>query len=304
MVLAASLFGTLGFLSRTVVGLGMGAVDFVAWRAGLAMLVLIVLGLVLGPRGAVGRLRQASRRRQLALLVTGLLGALLNIAIFIAFQRTAIALVLICLYTFPAMVTLAAVPLYGDRLERRRVIALVVSSAGLVLVLLAPAFDSAGGLLIDPLGVALALFAAACQAAFVLITGRGFAPLNSRDVATFLLAAALVVSSIVLLASGQLDWVSAPLAEPRLWPWLLAAGILGGTIPTVAWVAGIGIVGPARAAILMTFEPVVGVTLAALLLGERPVPLQLVGGAAVLAAAVLLQTTPSRGPVGPEAQIA
>lgn len=301
--MAASLFGTLGFLSRTVAELGMGAVEFVAWRAGLATLVLIVLGLLLGPRGAVGRLRQASRRRQLALLVTGLLGALLNIAIFIAFQRTAIALVLICLYTFPAMVTLAAVPLYGDRLERRRVIALLVSSAGLVLVLLAPAFDSAGGLLIDPLGVALALFAAACQAAFVLIAGRGFEPLNSRDVATFLLAGALVVSSIVLLASGQFDWVSAPLVEPRLWPSLLAAGIFGGAIATVAWVAGIGVVGPARAAILMTVEPVVGVTLAALLLGERPVPLQLVGGAAVLAAAVLLQTTPGRAPVGPEAQI-
>jgi len=39
----------------------------------------------------------------------------------------------------------------------------------------------------------------------------------------------------------------------------------------------------------MMIEPVLGVTLAAVLLAERPVPLQFLGGAAVLVAGVILQ---------------
>jgi drug/metabolite transporter (DMT)-like permease len=57
-----------------------------------------------------------------------------------------------------------------------------------------------------------------------------------------------------------------------------------------------GIIGPSRTAILMTLEPLVGVAIAGLWLGEEPLPLQLVGGAAVLAAAVVLQAGPRRGP--------
>jgi drug/metabolite transporter (DMT)-like permease len=49
----------------------------------------------------------------------------------------------------------------------------------------------------------------------------------------------------------------------------------------------------------MTIEPLVGVTLAALLLGEQPGVMQLVGGGAVLAAAAVLQIAP-RSPVPPE----
>jgi drug/metabolite transporter (DMT)-like permease len=58
-----------------------------------------------------------------------------------------------------------------------------------------------------------------------------------------------------------------------------------------------------RTGILMLFEPVVGVALAAALLDERILPIQAVGGLAILLAAVLLQRsgapltpTPRPGP--------
>jgi drug/metabolite transporter (DMT)-like permease len=46
----------------------------------------------------------------------------------------------------------------------------------------------------------------------------------------------------------------------------------------------------------MLFEPLTGALLAALLLAERPAPVQLVGGLAVLVGAVLVQFTPGRKP--------
>jgi drug/metabolite transporter (DMT)-like permease len=75
------------------------------------------------------------------------------------------------------------------------------------------------------------------------------------------------------------------------WPVLLA-GTIGAGIPTVTFIVGIRLTGAPRGAILATLEPVVGVTLAALLLGEHPGVLQLVGGALIIAAAVLLQLGP------------
>jgi drug/metabolite transporter (DMT)-like permease len=56
-----------------------------------------------------------------------------------------------------------------------------------------------------------------------------------------------------------------------------------------AFFAGLRRVGPSEAAILSTFEPPVTVALAFLVLGERLTPVQLAGGALVLAAVIVLQ---------------
>jgi drug/metabolite transporter (DMT)-like permease len=298
---AASLFGTLGFVSRMTAGLGLGSVAFVFWRAGLATVLLVGYAGATGG-GGVERLRQLRGRRRAALFAAAMLGALLNVAIFAAFLRTTIAVALICFYTFPAIVTLAAVPLYGDQLDRRRLLALGVSSAGLILVLLAPALG-ASGLAIDPVGVGLALLAAFCQSCFLLLSGRGYGPLSSLDVSTIVISAAVLVGGALLLVGGDPANALLPFSEPALWPWIAVTGIFGAAIPTTAFLAGLARIGPARTAILMTFEPLTGVLLAALMLGERPVALQLVGGAGVLAAAAILQASPGRVPVEVEAPV-
>jgi drug/metabolite transporter (DMT)-like permease len=58
---------------------------------------------------------------------------------------------------------------------------------------------------------------------------------------------------------------------------------------------GIRAIGGTRAGILMLFEPLVGVTLAAALLQEALAPIQVVGGVAILAAALLLQRAAPSG---------
>ena len=294
---AACLFGTLGYVAREANETGVGALAFVAWRAGLAASALLLFSLFVGGRRypRLPTLVGVVRRRRWALFAACMLGALLNLAMFAAFLKTTIAVALICFYTFPAMVTLAAVPLYGERLDRGRLAALMLSSAGLLLVVLAPALIVAD-LHIDPLGVGLALGAAVCQAAFILIAGRGFAPLPTLHVAWWVVFAALLVASALAFLLGEGGGLLLPFRRAEIWPWILAGGIAGAAIPTTAFLAGIGRIGPSRAAILMTFEPVVGVALAGLLLGETPVPLQLVGGAAVLAAAIILQASPGAVP--------
>ena len=55
---------------------------------------------------------------------------------------------------------------------------------------------------------------------------------------------------------------------------------------------GIGLIGPSRVAIISSVEPLVSILLAVLILGERLLPLQIVGGAFILLGMVLVQWTP------------
>jgi drug/metabolite transporter (DMT)-like permease len=280
----------------------MGALPYVAWRGALGTVAVLAFSQLAGVRAVRGGGATPAwlpARRGRALLIACLLGAVVNIAMFAAFLRTTVAVVLICFYTFPALVTLAAVPLYGERLGRLRAAALALSGAGLAMVVLSPLM-AGGRLTLDPLGVALAVSAALSQAAFFLIAGRGFEPLPAARVATYAILAAGALALVLALIAGDLAGLAVPLHDPAAWVWILAGGIGGAAIPTTAFLVGIGLIGPSRAAILMTIEPLVGVTIAALLLGERPAPVQIAGGVAVLAAAIVLQVVPSRVPPEPE----
>jgi drug/metabolite transporter (DMT)-like permease len=294
---AAMLFGTLSYAARQADASGIGAYAFVFWRGALAAAVLVgVTALAVAlRRSRLPDPRLLTRRQQVRLLLACGFGATLNVAMFVAFLRTEVAVVLITFYIFPAIVTLAAVRFYGERLDAGRAGALVLALAGLALVLIAP-LVARGRFDLDPLGVGLALVAALCQACFLLLSGRGYRPFESLHVSLYLIAAAALLALPLALFAGDPQALLQPFVDPRAWIWVAAGGITGAAIPTTMLLAGMGIIGPSRTAILMTFEPVVGVAIAGLLLGEQPVPLQLLGGAAVLAAAVVLQAGPRAGP--------
>ena len=296
------MFGTNSYISRSASDVGLVALPLVSWRGAIGTVAMLAMTQLLTARGArMGAaqptwLPAGSGRR---LLIACLLGAVVNVCMFEAFLRTTIATALICFYTFPALVTLAAVPFYGERLSAVRGGALLLSAVGLVLVVLSPVLGS-GTISLDPLGIGLALVAAVCQASFLLIAGRGFGPLPPVRVATYSILVTGVVAWVLALAAGDLAGLGLPLGEPAAWVWILLGGIVGAAIPTTMFLTGIGLIGPSRAAILMTIEPLVGVTIAALLLGEHPTLVQVLGGVAVLAAAIILQVVPSRVPPEPE----
>jgi drug/metabolite transporter (DMT)-like permease len=296
LVFAATGFGTLGLSSREAGELGLDALGYSTWRSGLGGLALFAwVGVLVAARRPALPRGPVSRSARLAMLAAGGASTLLNLAVFMAFERTTIALVLITFYTYPALVAVAATRLYGESLDRRSVLALLLAFSGLVLVVVAPAIQQAV-LELDALGLGLAFLAACLQAVYVLIIGRGFSSVPSS------LAAAIVVSLAgaayvgLSVATGQVGAVLSPFEDGRLWPWVLMAAIVGAAAPTAAMLSAVRRVGPTRTSILMMLEPVVGVALAALFLAERPVPLQLVGGTAVLVAGIILQARPITEP--------
>src|SRR5690349_12486841 len=84
---------------------------------------------------------------------------------FSALERIDASLVVLVLYTYPLLVTVAAALLGRERLTPARVAALVLALCGTLLVLL----GAAGGTRFDVLGVALAFGAALAYTGYILV---------------------------------------------------------------------------------------------------------------------------------------
>ena len=292
VALAASCFGTLGPLSRFAGDAGVDALTLVTWRAaiGAAVVTAFIAAWAIGRGIRPASLRQIPVRDRWFMLAAAAANMVLNLAAFIAFERISIALTLLVFYLYPAGVALASTMWFGERLDRLRWGALVVSLAGMALVVAGA--ESLGS--VDPVGIGLAFLAAMAQVFYVLAARHGFAHVPGPQAAALTMGGAATLYVLVAFGIGTVGALGQPVASSAAFVPVLLAGVIGAGIPTLAFILGIRRLGPSQAAILSTLEPVVGTALAAWLLAETPTGVQLVGGVLILGAAVLLQLR--RGP--------
>ena len=271
---SAAAFGAMAVFGKLAFDAGVGVITLLVARFGLAAVALWAL---LAVRRTLPR---APRRNVLAALALGAVGYATQAGLFFAaLTRMDASLLALLLYTYPALVTAAAIALGRETASRRRAGALLVSSSGLVLVL---AGAREGGL--DALGIAMGIGAALTYTAYILVSHAVTEDLAPLPLSTLVTTGAAVTFGLVGIASGRVD--SGFAAEGWLWLGLIA--LVSTVSAIVLFFAGLKRVGPSTAAILSTFEPLVTVLLAFLAFGEALTALQLLGGALVLAAVVML----------------
>jgi len=289
-VSSAVAFGAMGIFGKLAYDEGATVGTLLATRFVLAAALFWVL---LVCAGGARALRGLSRR-DLALAIT--LGAVGYGAqagcYFAALDRLDASLLALVLYTFPTMVTVAAIALGRERASLRTAAALALASTGLVLVL---AGAAAGAL--DPLGTALGLTAAVVYTTYILISDGVAARVEPVALSTLVCSGAAVSLTLVGLADGDLQpgTVSA-----TGFVWLGGIAVVSTVGAIALFFAGLRRVGPSAASILSTVEPVVTVALAYAVFGESLGLAQLAGGALVLAAVVAVNA-PARRPVAARA---
>jgi drug/metabolite transporter (DMT)-like permease len=277
-------FGAMAVFGKLAYGGGATVGTLLALRFALAAALFWALLLVGGGAGEVVALRARDVLGGLALGACGY--ALQAGCYFAALERIDASLLSLLLYTFPAMVAAAAVALGRERLDGRRLAALGLASSGLVLVV-----AGAGAGALDPLGAVLGLGAAIVYSAYILVSdgiaARTSAPLLAALVCTGA-AASLSVGSALLgeLRPGELTVAG--------WGWLACLAAVSTVASISLLLAGLRRVGPTTASILATVEVLVTVMLAFIVFGETLVAVQLVGGALVLGAVLVVQAGPPR----------
>ncbi|HYK95293.1 MAG TPA: DMT family transporter [Candidatus Dormibacteraeota bacterium] len=293
VVVAACLFAMLGVLSRIAYDQGLTPYAFVTWRSGVAALAVAVLVLVSLRRGRrlVGW-RSLTSRDRVALGVAALMGASLDVTMFLAFARVPVAIVLLCFYLFPAMVAVGSALLGWERIDRPRAMALVIALVGMVAVVIGGEGAGAlGGL--DPVGVLLAIGSALSQAVFVLVARRGYREVPTDQAMTFILTVSASIATLLAFAAGALSSVWLPFSSPSLLGLLVFTGVVAAGVPSFLFLAGIRWIGGVKAGILMLAQAPLAVALAAIFLHESIGPVQIAGGVGILAAAFIIQRAPA-----------
>jgi drug/metabolite transporter (DMT)-like permease len=247
-------------------------------RFGLAAALFWALVLASGAAHEIRALRGRDIATALALGAVGY--ALQAGCFFAALARVDASLLSLLLYTFPAMVAVAAIVLGRERADVRRLAALGLASCGLVLVL---ASAEAGAL--DALGAALALGAAVTYTTYILVS-EGVAGRIRPSLLSALVCTGAAVS--LTLGSALFGDLRPGEVSPAGWGWLAGIAVVSTVAAVSLFFAGLKRVGPTTASVLSTVEPVVTVVLAFIVFGELLGALQLIGGALVIAAVLVL----------------
>ncbi len=283
---AAAAMGTLGPIAAIAYGEGVGPATLSALRAAIGAAILGAL--VLAHRQpSVGLGRLPPRQRALLALAVAING-LMNLVLFFAFGAMAVGLVMLIYYCYPVLVAGMSTLLGRDRLTSTRLLALAFAGAGLALVLGSQLGSDAHA---TAAGIALAAAAATCQAVYLVTIRGGFDDVPAVQATTLVLVGGLVISGTAAVVLEGAGAGGAWLASPVAWAAIVAAGTFG-ALPKAWIIGGVRLIGSTRAAIAMTVEPVVAVVVAAAILDQALTAAELVGGAAILVAVVLVQLPP------------
>lgn len=199
---------------------------------------------------------------------------------FEALHHMDASLLALIFYTYPTLVTLAAIAWGRDHFTRGRAAALIVASAGMVLVL-----RSSGSAGYDSSGIFLAFGAALTYTLYILVSDTIVDRIAGLPLCALVMSGAAAALALQAALTGGVD-LSFGL---RGWFWVACIALISTVLAMALFFAGLRLTGPSTAAILSTFEPVVTTALAGLVLSQIPTLGQVVGGLLVLASVVLVQ---------------
>jgi len=287
---AATLFAVNGSVSKVVLGSGLSSLELAQIRNTAAALLFFLFLVVVAP----ARLK-VGRRELLFLVAFGLVGvALVQWLYFVAIEHLPVGVALLIEFTAPLFVALFARFVYREHVRRRIWVSVALCLTGLTLVV-----ELWSGVAFSTVGVTAAFGGALALSAYLLMAER---ERKHRDAASlsfygFLFAALLwaVVQPLCNFPWGVLDddvSLQGNLSEYSAPMWMLVAFIVVvGTMVTFSLLMGsLRHVSATRASIVGTLEPVVATVIAWAWLGESFGPMQLVGGAIVIAGILVAES--------------
>lgn len=287
LVLAAGVgFGLQNVLAKIAFAGGADAATVLAVRFAVAAAVVLALRRGTRPPRHIDRPPILGARRRLGIVLLGLLFVGSALFAYLALERLPASTTTLVVFTYPALVVVWSRLLFAEPITGRRLLALALALGGCALAV-GPSTSAGAGLGLETAGLLLAAASALTNSWYATLAG----PIG-RGLSGITIAAGSLPITAACFALGLIA-VGGPSAAIDRAGWLacLAIGLLAGASIT-AFLAGLPLIGPSRAAIVSSSEPAASVALGALLLGERLTITALLGGCAVLAAVALL----ARGP--------
>ena len=280
VALSTLAYGIQPLFGKAAYAAGVAPLTLLAWRYLIALVCLALL-----ERG-----QRPPLATRLRLWGVGSVFVVNSIAYFNALEALPASVTALLLYSYPVIVALLAALSGIEALTWRSLVAALAAFTGCAL--------TAGGLGLSaglpPRGVAWALVAAAVYASFVVLSSRFGADVGARMQALHLMQVSTLLCGVMALLGPGL---SVP-RDAKAVLSIVAMAIVSTIVSMTAFLAGMAIIGPSRAAVLSSLEVLVTLALAFLLLGERLSPPQWAGAALILGAVAFQNASALRRAMG------
>jgi drug/metabolite transporter (DMT)-like permease len=226
-------------------------------------------------------LRLRSRKDLLTLLASGMILAAHWFTFFLSIQVSSVAIGLLAFSTFPLFTTFLEPLVHGERLRRQDVVTAIVVSAGLVLV--TPSFDFGNQL---TQGLLWGILSAFCYAVLSLISRATTSSYPAASIAFYQQGFAALCS-----LPFALQWEGTLAMNDVLY--LAVLGIVFTALLQGLVVASLRHLRAQTTSVVFGLEPVYGILLAWLVIGETPAVRTVAGG--ILICGAVLWASVSHG---------
>jgi drug/metabolite transporter (DMT)-like permease len=209
------------------------------------------------------------------------LGALLTanlFSLFKAIELIPVSIAILTYFIYPLLTGILGAMTGVDRLTMTGAAIALVAFFGLGLIIGANPADLAA------MGLLTAVGGAVCRAAMLVITRATLKSADARLVTWYTLWSSMLVFAALSMLTWNWHWPHGAAG------WVAFVGIGFTTTAAIfALYASTQRIGPFRTALFMNLEPLMTAALSAIVLGDRMTPLQLLGGAMMIAALCLFQ---------------
>lgn len=270
IIVSAASFGVMPVLARVAYEAKADPLTVLFLRFGVAAIVMF----------AIVFASKTPLPRGLLLLELVLLGAIAyvgeSLAYFMALAYASPGLVALLLYVYPALVTMLSTIFLRERLTTMKIVALFLALSGTALTFQI----TSGGSMV---GILLGIAAAVDYAIYIVLGSRIVKRSGAVGSTAIIIASTAAVYAVIAPIHG----LSLPVNIGG-WFAIVAIALVSTVVSFMTFFAGLKRIGPTTASTLSTFEPIVAVALAAVVLGETITPVQALGGALILTAVIIL----------------
>lgn len=292
---ALTFMACLGFtivpaLAKSSYDAGANALGVMTVRFSVATVLLLVARLVFGRKES-----WPDRRRTIELLIIGAVGiTAVSLTYFIAIDDIDTSLAIVLWYVYPIFVVAVSWVLFKKRPRRNVFVALPFTLAGIAIT----AGQVSGG---SGTAITLVMVSSFLFSFYILALDRA-----SRGVG--------LITNVTVLSIGTAIgyWIVCltpitPLEarfpdDTRTWVLITTLAVFGTTAPFLFSVAGLTRLEASTYSVITTIEPVLGIIVAVLFLGESMSATRLIGAALVIGALVGFSVSESRAPATPAHQ--
>jgi drug/metabolite transporter (DMT)-like permease len=274
VLVSACCFGSIGVLSTLAINGGARLIDVLFWRYAIAGVLLVVVS------GGIAAVTLPRRRALELALLTGGGQAAVAFTTLSALKYIPVASLVFLFYTYPTWVAVISAVRGVERLTATRVIALVMSLAGIGLMVGLP-----GSGAMHPAGVALALGGALLYALYIPMINHYGSELPPAVTSAYAAGGAALVFLVAALTQGMPRVAFTTLG----WAAIVGLAVVCTVLAFIIFLRGLAVIGPVRTAIVSTVEPFWTALLGSLVLGQSIGPRVFIGGSLIAAAVVMLQ---------------